>query len=77
MNATALAAPVAGERSWTDTLRIALIGFGIVVMIAVAFAVGRVTVGTSKARPVIAPAPVSAPAPGLTSEPACHVARPC
>jgi hypothetical protein len=77
MNATALAVPTAAGRSWTDTLRIALIGLGIVVTIAIAFAVGRVTVGTSKARPVIAPAPLTAPAPDLSSATACHVARPC
>jgi predicted anti-sigma-YlaC factor YlaD len=77
MSATAFAAPAAAERSWLYAIRMALIGLGIVVMIAVAFALGRVTVGTTHTHPAIAPAPLAVPTAGFTPEGRCRIAGPC
>jgi hypothetical protein len=60
MNATALVAPVTTRRSGTQTIRIALAAIVIVVLLAVAFVVGRVTVNKTSHAPAIVPASVHA-----------------
>lgn len=69
MSTSTLASPAVPGRSWTTTLRIALAAVMIVLLTALAFAVGRATVGTHTR--VVTPAPVVIPGAGAFGSPDC------
>jgi len=75
MNATAVAVPAAGHRSWAQSTRAALVALVIVVLFAVSFVLGRATgstnAGTTK------PAPAIARTAGVDAPLSCHVGRSC
>jgi hypothetical protein len=58
MSTSTLASPALAGRSWTTALRIAVAAVAIVLLTALAFAVGRSTVSTHRA-PQVVPAQVS------------------
>jgi hypothetical protein len=74
MNTTTVAVPVRAGQSLGHALRVAFVALAIVALLAVSFAIGRATVGTSHS-PAIAP---TAPAPAVSAAPdACRFGRPC
>jgi hypothetical protein len=65
MNTTTVAVPVRAGQSLGHALRVAFVALAIVVLLAVSFAIGRATVGTSHSPAIapIAPSTAVSPAP--------------
>jgi hypothetical protein len=75
MSTSTLVSPAVPGRSWTTALRIALAAVMIVLLTALAFAVGRATVGTRTR--LVTPAPVSIPGAGAFGSPDCPQRNVC
>ena len=76
MSATTITAPVSAVRAGAHAVRLALVAFAVVVLLATAFVVGRTTAHSTVNR-VPAIAPVSHPASNTDAPVACRVGRPC
>ena len=77
MSATTVAAPVSTTRAWALTVRLAVLAFAAVVLLATAFVVGRTTAHSTVNRvPAIAPASTHASS-SDTYTPHCRVGVPC
>lgn len=72
MSAATISAPVIAGPSWTHATRVVLVALAIVVLVAMSFVVGRVTVSTAQQAPAIAPA-----APAQTNPYVCRTGRAC
>lgn len=73
MSATTVAAPIRSAKPWSLTVRLALVAFAAVVLLAAAFVVGRTTAhSTVKRLPAI-----SSTSTGSGADTACHLGRAC
>lgn len=77
MSATTITAPVSTARAWALSMRMAVMAFAAVVLLATTFVVGRTTAHSTVTRtPVIAPASSSVSGPD-TYTLHCRVGKPC